>query len=343
MKKSNLNAIKKAVARAEHLERGKAIKLGLIGEKEVKSLAKAYKAYTSDPVVKAAVKAKTFSRWLGSVALDDGALLPILRVEQFGSRTAYVLPIDEGDDVTTLPESKMPPEQVKRIVHVADLCSADDCANVLFSVEDARWETDESQKISWPEVHGILEKPEFLHDWMETLLRKHGAIAALFVAVCDEQYHTICGSNAPETVYSIHAPTEQAAEWLWHFMKVAALRLDSIRLQADAQDTILLGSASTTADKVHIELSDNMPQLTEEDEKILSLVMDAGIIDDLCLKLEGIWRCEIHSLRRELWTEAELWRQMIASIFPSSVFGEACEGIEMAMDVVWGMLWKNAE
>lgn len=341
--KNERKIIMKAVARAERLERGKAIKLGLIGEKEVKSLTKAYKAYTDDPVVKAAVKAKPFARWLGSVALDDGVSLPVLSVEQFGSRTAYVLPLGEGDDVTTLSESKMSPEQVKRIVHVADLCSAADREKVLFSVEDARWATDESQKISWPEVHGILEKPEFLHDWMETLLRKHEAIAALFVAVCDEQYHTICGSNAPEMVYSIHAPTEQAAEWLWQFMKVAAVRPDSIRLKADEQGTILLGPASTTADKIHIELSDDMPQLIEEDAKILSLVMDAGIIDDLRLKLEGIWRCEIHSPRRELWTEAELWRQMIASIFPSSVFGEACEGIEMAMDVVWGMLWKNAE
>ena len=126
-------------------------------------------------------------------------------------------------------------------------------------------------------------------------------------------------------------------------MNVVALRPDSIRLQADEQGTFLLGSASTTADNVHIELTDDMPQLTEEDEKILSLVMDAGIIDDLRLKLEGIWKCEIHSPRRDLWTEAELWRQMIAVIFPSSLFGEASESIDLAMDVVWGMLWKKID
>ena len=341
--KNERKTIMQAVARAERLEMGKAIKLGLIGEKELKNLTKAYKEYTADPVVKAAAKAKTFARWLGSVALDNGTVLPILRVDQFGSRIAYVLPIGEGDDITSLPESNISLEQVKRIVHVADLCSADDRANVLFSVEDARWETDESQKISWPEVYGILKNPYYLKDWMETLLRKREAIAALFVAVCDEQYHTICGSNAPETVYSIFAPTKQAAEWLRHFMNVAALRPDSIRLQADEQGTFLLGSASTTADNVHIELTDDMPQLTEEDEKILSLVMDAGIIDDLRLKLEGIWKCEIHSPRRDLWTEAELWRQMIAVIFPSSLFGEASESIDLAMDVVWGMLWKKID
>ena len=170
--KNERKTIMQAVARAERLEMGKAIKLGLIGEKELKNLTKAYKEYTADPVVKAAAKAKTFARWLGSVALDNGTVLPILRVDQFGRRIAYVLPIGEGDDITSLPESNISPEQVKRIVHVADLCSADDRANVLFSVEDARWETDESQKISWPEVYGILKNPYYLKDWMETLLRK---------------------------------------------------------------------------------------------------------------------------------------------------------------------------
>ena len=72
--KNERKTIMQAVARAERLEMGKAIKLGLIGEKELKNLTKAYKEYTADPVVKAAAKAKTFARWLGSVALDNGTV-----------------------------------------------------------------------------------------------------------------------------------------------------------------------------------------------------------------------------------------------------------------------------
>ena len=41
--KNERKTIMQAVARAERLEMGKAIKLGLIGEKELKNLTKAYK------------------------------------------------------------------------------------------------------------------------------------------------------------------------------------------------------------------------------------------------------------------------------------------------------------
>lgn len=72
MKTKELGSIKNAVKRSVNLPQGVKIELGLMDEKDQKRLAKAFKPFVNDPLVKTAVKGKTFAQWAGRIELLDG-------------------------------------------------------------------------------------------------------------------------------------------------------------------------------------------------------------------------------------------------------------------------------
>lgn len=135
MKKQEVNIVKAAVQRSAKLDQGMKVELGLTDKKEQQRLNKTFKPFAADPIVKKAVKGKTLAKWAGRIELLDGEQLSVLQVDRFSKRTAYLLPNDETGELTTLPESTFTPEQVKELLHMANVCSADERDKLLFKAE----------------------------------------------------------------------------------------------------------------------------------------------------------------------------------------------------------------
>lgn len=135
MKTKELEILKNAVKRSVNLSQGVKIELGLMDEKEQKHLAKAFKPFVNDLLVKAAVKGKTFAQWAGCIELLGGEQLSVLQVDRFGKRTAYLLPRGGDGELTALPESAFSLEQVQDLLHMANRCSADARDKLLCKAE----------------------------------------------------------------------------------------------------------------------------------------------------------------------------------------------------------------
>lgn len=116
MKKQEVNIVKAAVQRSAKLDQGMKVELGLTDKKEQQRLNKTFKPFAADPIVKKAVKGKSFAQWVGRIELLDGEQLSVLQADRFGKRMVYLLPSDETGELTTLPESTFTPEQVKELL-----------------------------------------------------------------------------------------------------------------------------------------------------------------------------------------------------------------------------------
>ena len=81
------------------------------------------------------MKGKSFAQWVGRIELLDGEPLSVLQADRFGKRMVYLLPSDETGQLPTLPESTFTPEQVKELLHMANVCSADERDKLLFKAE----------------------------------------------------------------------------------------------------------------------------------------------------------------------------------------------------------------
>ena len=119
MKKQEVKIVKAAVQRSAKLDQGMKVELGLTDAKEQKRQNKVFKPFAADPIVKEAVKGKTFAKWAGRIELLDGEQLSVLQIDPFGKRTVYLITSDETGELTTITESTSAPEQVKEWVYVA--------------------------------------------------------------------------------------------------------------------------------------------------------------------------------------------------------------------------------
>lgn len=91
MKKQEVNIVKAAVQRSAKLDQGMKVELGLTDKKEQQRLNKTFKPFAADPIVKKAVKGKSFAQWVGRIELLDGEQLSVLQIDRFGKRTVYLL------------------------------------------------------------------------------------------------------------------------------------------------------------------------------------------------------------------------------------------------------------
>lgn len=222
MKKQEVNIVKAAVQRSAKLDQGMKVELGLTDKKEQQRLNKTFKPFAADPIVKKAVKGKSFAQWVGRIELLDGEQLSVLQIDRFGKRTAYLLPSDETGELTTLPESTFAPEKVKDLLHMANVCSADERDKLLFKAETVaapadHWEEllatcGEADRRFLDKVLDMLAK-EIAHK-LPKILRKSLDTAAVMMAAIDEQLHTMGGSAAPTTQYRFETQNEQTAAWL---------------------------------------------------------------------------------------------------------------------------------
>ena len=87
MKKQEVKIVKAAVQRSAKLDQGMKVELGLTDAKEQKRQNKVFKPFAADPIVKEAVKGKTFAKWAGRIELLDGEQLSVLQADRFGKRT----------------------------------------------------------------------------------------------------------------------------------------------------------------------------------------------------------------------------------------------------------------
>ena len=222
MKKQEVKIVKAAVQRSAKLDQGMKVELGLTDKKEQQRLNKTFKPFAADPIVKKAVKGKSFAQWVGRIELLDGEQLSVLQADRFGKRMVYLLPSDETGELTTLPESTFTPEQVKELLHMANVCSADERDKLLFKAETVaapaeNWEEllatcGEADRRFLDKVRDMLAK-EIAHK-LPKILRKSLDTAAVMMAAIDEQLHTMGGSVAPMTRYRFETQNEQTAAWL---------------------------------------------------------------------------------------------------------------------------------
>ena len=237
MKKQEVKIVKAAVQRSAKLDQGMKVELGLTDAKEQKRQNKVFKPFAADPIVKEAVKGRTFAKWAGRIELLDGEQLSVLQADRFGKRMVYLLPSDETGELTTLPESTFTPEQVKELLHMANVCSADEQDKLLFKAETVaapaeNWEEllatcGEADRRFLDKVRDMLAK-EIAHK-LPKILRKSLDTAAVMMAAIDEQLHTMGGSAAPMTLYRFETQNEQTAAWLNQLVHKLTMRKDSLR------------------------------------------------------------------------------------------------------------------
>lgn len=359
MKKQEVNIVKAAVQRSAKLDQGMKVELGLTDKKEQQRLNKTFKPFAADPIVKKAVKGKTFAQWVGRIELLDGEQLSVLQIDRFGKRTVYLLPSDETGELTTLPESTFAPEQVKEWFYVANVCSADEQDKLLFKAETVaapaeNWEEllatcGEADRRFLDKVLDMLAK-EIAYK-LPKILRKSLDTAAVMMAAIDEQLHTMGGSTAPMTKYRFETQNEQTAAWLDQLVHKLTMRKDSLRWTQESETVFTLGPAEGAADVITLPLNgEPVPLAVHELETVAQMVricltpqVRTQFFREVAEVLNAIKASDGEGERLvKSCTEAEQWRLCLVYMLPNDALGarQAKETIAW-LNSLDGVFWKS--
>ncbi|MFR2289738.1 MAG: hypothetical protein ACLS69_08220 [Butyricicoccus sp.] len=356
MKKADLNIIKANVEGRLGLAHGIRADLGLVNAKEQQRLNKTFKPFTADPIVKEAVKGKTFAQWAGRIELLDGEQMPVLQIDRFGKRTVYLLPSDETGELTTLPESTFAPEQVKEWFYVANVCSADERDKLLFKAETVaapadHWEEllatcGEADRRFLDKVLDMLAK-EIAYK-LPKILRKSLETAAVMMAAIDEQLHTMGGSTAPTTLYRFEARTEQTAAWLNQLVHKLTMRKDSLRWTQESETVFTLGPAEGAVDVITLPLEAEPVLLALHELDTVAQMVRVCVTSTICnCFFQGVGSF-LDSMKEDDqykgYTEGALWRLNLVGVLPTIVLGEQrAKAIIAELEMLDGFFWRSAD
>ena len=356
MKKQEVKIVKAAVQRSAKLDQGMKVELGLTDKKEQQRLNKTFKPFAADPIVKKAVKGKTLAKWAGRIELLDGEQLSVLQVDRFSKRTAYLLPNDETGELTTLPESTFTPEQVKELLHMANVCSADERDKLLFKAETVaapadHWEEllaicGEADRRFLDKVLDMLAK-EIAHK-LPKILRKSLDTAAVMMAAIDEQLHTMGGSAAPMTRYRFETQNEQTAAWLNQLVHKLTMRKDSLRWTQESETVFTLGPAEGAVDVITLPLEAEPVLLALHELETVAQMVRICVTPPICnCFFQGVGSF-LDSMKEDDqykgYTEGALWRLNLVGVLPTIVLGEQrAKAIIAELEMLDGFFWRSAD
>lgn len=356
MKKQEVKIVKAAVQRSAKLDQGMKVELGLIDAKEQKRQNKVFKPFTADPIVKKAVKGKTFAQWVGRIELLDGEQLSVLQIDRFGKRTVYLLPSDETGELTTLPESTFAPEQVKEWFYVANVCSADEQDKLLFKAETVaapaeNWEEllatcGEADRRFLDKVRDMLAK-EIAHK-LPKILRKSLDTAAVMMAAIDEQLHTMGGSAAPMTLYRFETQNEQTAAWLNQLVHKLTMRKDSLRWTQESETVFTLGPAEGAVDVITLPLEAEPVLLALHELETVAQMVRICVTPPICnCFFQGVGSF-LDSMKEDNqykgYTEGALWRLNLVSVLPTIALGEQrAKAISAELEMLGSFFWRSVD
>lgn len=356
MKKQEVNIVKAAVQRSAKLDQGMKVELGLTDAKEQKRQNKVFKPFAADPIVEAAVKGKTFAQWVGRIELLDGEQLSVLQMDRFGKRTAYLLPRDETSELTTLPESAFTPEQVKELLHMANVCSAEERDKLLFKAETVaapadHWEEllatcGEADQRFLDKVRDMLAK-EIAHK-LPKILRKSLDTAAVMMAAIDEQLHTMGGSAAPMTQYRFETQNEQTAAWLNQLVHKLTMRKDSLRWTQESETVFTLGPAEGAVDVIALPLEAEPVLLALHELETVAQMVRICVTPPICnCFFQGVGSF-LDSMKEDNqykgYTEGALWRLNLVSVLPTIALGEQrAKAISAELEMLGSFFWRSVD
>ena len=356
MKKQEVNIVKAAVQRSAKLDQGMKVELGLTDKKEQQRLNKTFKPFAADPIVKKAVKGKSFAQWVGRIELLDGEQLSVLQADRFGKRMVYLLPSDETGELTTLPESAFTPEQVKELLHMANVCSADERDKLLFKAETVaapadHWEEllatcGEADRRFLDKVLDMLAK-EIAYK-LPKILRKSLDTAAVMMAAIDEQLHTMGGSAAPTTLYRFETQNEQTAAWLNQLVHKLTMRKDSLRWTQESENVFTLGPAEGAADVITLPLEAEPVLLALHELETVAQMVRICVTPPICnCFFQGVGSF-LDSMKEDNqykgYTEGALWRLNLVSVLPTIALGEQrAKAISAELEMLGSFFWRSVD
>lgn len=356
MKKQEVKIVKAAVQRSAKLDQGMKVELGLTDAKEQKRLTKVFKPFAADPIVKKAVKGKSFAQWVGRIELLDGEQLSVLQADRFGKRMVYLLPSDETGELTTLPESAFTPEQVKELLHMANVCSAEERDKLLFKAETVAAPADH-----WEELLAICGETDqrFLDKVLDMLakeiaqklpkiLRKSLDTAAVMMAAIDEQLHTMGGSAAPMTLYRFETQNEQTAAWLDQLVHKLTMRKDSLRWTQESETVFTLGPAEGAVDVITLPLEAEPVLLALHELETVAQMVRICVTPPICnCFFQGVGSF-LDSMKEDNqykgYTEGALWRLNLVSVLPTIALGEQrAKAISAELEMLGSFFWRSVD
>lgn len=356
MKKQEVNIVKAAVQRSAKLDQGMKVELGLTDKKEQQRLNKTFKPFAADPIVKKAVKGKSFAQWVGRIELLDGEQLSVLQADRFGKRMVYLLPSDETGELTTLPESTFTPEQVKELLHMANVCSADERDKLLFKAETVaapadHWEEllatcGEADRRFLDKVLDMLAK-EIAYK-LPKILRKSLDTAAVMMAAIDEQLHTMGGSTATMTKYRFETQNEQTAAWLNQLVHKLTMRKDSLRWTQESETVFTLGPAEGAVDVITLPLEAEPVLLALHELETIAQMVRICVTPPICnCFFQGVGSF-LDSMKEDNqykgYTEGALWRLNLVSVLPTIALGEQrAKAISAELEMLGSFFWRSAD
>lgn len=356
MKKQEVKIVKAAVQRSAKLDQGMKVELGLTDKKEQQRLNKTFKPFAADPIVETAVKGKTFTQWVGRIELLDGEQLSVLQADRFGKRTVYLLPSDETSELTTLPESAFTPEQVKELLHMANVCSAEERDKLLFKAETVaapadHWEEllatcGETDQRFLDKVLDMLAKE--IAQKLPKILRKSLDTAAVMMAAIDEQLHTMGGSAAPMTKYRFETQNEQTAAWLNQLVHKLTMRKDSLRWTKESETVFALGPAEGAADVITLLLNDEPVPLEVHELETVAQMVRICVTPPRCIYYYQRLYSYLASMKEDDkckgYTEGALWRLNLVSVLPTIALGEQrAKAISAELEMLGSFFWRSAD
>lgn len=356
MKKQEVNIVKAAVQRSAKLDQGMKVELGLTDKKEQQRLNKTFKPFAADPIVKKAVKGKSFAQWVGRIELLDGEQLSVLQADRFGKRMVYLLPSDETGELTTLPESTFTPEQVKELLHMANVCSADERDKLLFKAETVaapadHWEEllatcGEADQRFLDKVLDMLAKE--IAQKLPKILRKSLDTAAVMMAAIDEQLHTMGGSAAPMTKYRFETQNEQTAAWLNQLVHKLTMRKDSLRWTKESETVFTLGPAEGAADVITLPLNGEPVPLEVHELETVAQMVRICVTPPRCIYYYQRLYSYLASMKEDDkckgYTEGALWRLNLVSVLPTIALGEQrAKAISAELEMLGSFFWRSVD
>lgn len=306
----------------------------------------------------------------------------ILAVDRFGSRTLYAVPARSSDTIAALPECAMNESDLRLLIDLAEQISTDWRKKVVAGIEvDGMDAAPRKERLAYEEdaIIALFQNvPELIVPFIAMLdeqfriglKRNLGAASVYNFIVTDEESTawvertlsamllTGCFGteklNGADTIELCKtdrallfcAQDDTAVEKLSRALDEWAQRRIDCPAETEPIKTlpIVISSAAVDATRaVNIPVAKLHHEMTKAEVSLLKRVMAHCLTSDFYDEVYGAWQCEQVSERADLWSSAELWRQILTYFVTSRICPETCERLDSVFAEAYGMLWRPEE
>lgn len=303
----------------------------------------------------------------------------VLIVDRFGSRTVYAIPATKADAITALPECPLSETDLRKLLTLAEQISEGWRGKIIGEMEVDEPQTEAKSDRPTYRQHDLVrlfeDHPEYIvpfHAMLDEQLRVNlkrnlgpdsiynfvaadtaaadGLTNVLSSMLLSGEFvaETFTGDDAIELCQQdraviLYAQEADAVEKLAQALDARERQRKECAADVQLLKTLPLVVSAAPVDStrvVNIRLDGSLKLLSDTEMNLLKQALTRCMTPEFWRKVYEIWLSEMASIRANLWTPVELWRQILTCSVQVEVCPAECDQLDMAFAGAYELLWE---